>query len=153
MEGRSWSETLPKAWRDQGHRGCDERHILSLGEKSKQIGDIIETISGMADETHLLALNAAIESAGAGEHGRRFAVVANKVKRLAQRAVAETSGIRKILTEIQTAANASVLATEQGIKRSRQGNASGSRCSRGYQRRHHACRGYCQEDPRDLRCD
>jgi len=92
------------------------RHILSLGEKSKQIGDIIETISGIADETHLLALNAAIESAGAGEHGRRFAVVANEVKRLAQRAVAETSGIRKILTEIQTAANASVLATEQGIK-------------------------------------
>lgn len=92
------------------------RHILSLGEKSKQIGDIIETISGIADETHLLALNAAIESAGAGEHGRRFGVVANEVKRLAQRAVVETAGIKKILTEIQTAANASVLATEQGIK-------------------------------------
>lgn len=92
------------------------RHILSLGEKSKQIGDIIETISGIADETHLLALNAAIESAGAGEHGRRFGVVANEVKRLAQRAVAETVGIKKILTEIQTAANSSVLATEQGIK-------------------------------------
>lgn len=92
------------------------RHILSLGEKSKQIGDIIETINGIADETHLLALNAAIESAGAGEHGKRFAVVANEIKRLAQRAVAETSGIKKILTEIQTAANSSVLATEQGIK-------------------------------------
>lgn len=92
------------------------KHILSLGEKSKQIGDIIETISGIADETHLLALNAAIESAGAGEHGRRFAVVASEVKRLAQRSVTETQDIKKILTEIQMAANASVLATEQGIK-------------------------------------
>ena len=92
------------------------KHILALGEKSKQIGDIIETISGIADETHLLALNAAIESAGAGEHGRRFAVVASEVKRLAQRSVTQTSDIKKILTEIQMAANASVLATEQGIK-------------------------------------
>ena len=117
MEGQKLvSDTAEGMERIRDTVAAMSKHILSLGEKSKQIGDIIETISGIADETHLLALNAAIESAGAGEHGRRFAVVASEVKRLAQRSVAETSGIKKILTEIQTAANASVLATEQGIK-------------------------------------
>ncbi len=99
------------------------KKILALGDKSKQIGEIIETISSIADETHLLALNAAIESAAAGEHGRRFAVVASEVKRLAERSVEATKTIKGILTEIQTAANSSVMATEQSLKEVEKGSA------------------------------
>ena len=58
--------------------------IRSLGEKSGQIGGIVETITGIAAQTNLLALNAAIEAARAGEHGRGFAVVAEEVRHLAE---------------------------------------------------------------------
>jgi methyl-accepting chemotaxis protein len=66
--------------------------VLSLGERSQQIGEIIDLIDDISDETHLLALNAAIEAAGAGEYGRRFAVVAAEVKSLANRTLTRSQG-------------------------------------------------------------
>jgi methyl-accepting chemotaxis protein len=90
--------------------------VLSLGERSQQIGEIIDLIDDISDETHLLALNAAIEAAGAGEHGRRFAVVAAEVKSLANRALAAAREVRGVIAEIQKATNASVLAAEEGGK-------------------------------------
>lgn len=90
--------------------------VLSLGERSQQISEIIALIDDVSDETHLLALNAAIEAAGAGEHGRRFAVVAAEVKSLANRTLAAAREVKGVIAEIQTATNASVLATEDSVK-------------------------------------
>lgn len=92
------------------------RKTLFLGEKSHEIGKVMEIIKEIASEIHLLALNAAIESAAAGEHGRRFAVVASEVRRLAEKTRESTETIRGIIGEIQSATNSSVEATEQGTK-------------------------------------
>lgn len=90
--------------------------MLRLGEDSQRIGGIIEIIDEISDQTNLLALNAAIESAGAGEHGKRFAVVAKEVRRLAERTVDATRQIRELIGEIQTATNATIVVTEEGNK-------------------------------------
>ncbi len=97
--------------------------VLALGEHSQRIGEIMEIINSIADETHLLALNAAIESAGAGEHGRRFAVVAAEVKNLANRALDSSKEVRGIIAEIQRATNASVMAAEEGLKETERGSS------------------------------
>ncbi len=87
-----------------------------LGEKSQEIGKVVEIIKEIASETHLLALNAAIESAAAGEHGRRFSVVASEVRRLAEKTRESTETIRSLVTEIQAATNSSIQATEEGTR-------------------------------------
>ena len=95
--------------------------VLSLGERSQHISEIIALIDDVSDETHLLALNAAIEAAGAGEYGRRFAVVAAEVKNLANRTLAAAREVKGVIAEIQTATNASVMATEESVKEVEQG--------------------------------
>jgi methyl-accepting chemotaxis protein len=90
--------------------------MLRLGEDSQRIGGIVEIIDEISDQTNLLALNAAIESAGAGEHGKRFAVVAKEVRRLAERTVDATRQIRALIGEIQSATNATIVVTEEGSK-------------------------------------
>ncbi|HUT74537.1 MAG TPA: methyl-accepting chemotaxis protein [Armatimonadota bacterium] len=89
---------------------------VRLGDRSQKIGDVLNIIQEIASETHLLAVNAAIESAAAGEHGRRFAVVAGEVRRLAERSRASAEEIASLVAEIQGAISASVMATEQGTK-------------------------------------
>jgi len=92
------------------------RSMLRLGEDSQRIGGIVEIIDEISDQTNLLALNAAIESAGAGEHGKRFAVVAKEVRRLAERTVDATRQIRGLIDEIRQATNSTILVTEEGTK-------------------------------------
>jgi methyl-accepting chemotaxis protein len=89
---------------------------LLLGERSRRISEVLNLIKEIAGEIHLLAVNAAIESAAAGEHGKRFAVVASEVRRLAERTRDSAEEIKAIVGEIQSATQSSVLATEQGVK-------------------------------------
>ena len=90
--------------------------MVHLGENSQKIGGIVEIIDEISDQTKLLALNAAIEAAGAGEAGKRFAIVAKEVKRLANRTVEATMQIRELIEEIQKATNSTVMVTEEGTK-------------------------------------
>jgi methyl-accepting chemotaxis protein len=90
--------------------------ILDLGQKSQQIGEIIDIINEIAIETKMLSLNAAIEAAKAGEAGKGFSVVAGEIRRLAEDVVKSTATIRDVLLEIQSAASASVLAAEENVK-------------------------------------
>jgi methyl-accepting chemotaxis protein len=94
---------------------------LLLGERSQRISEVLNLIKDIAGEIHLLAVNAAIESAAAGEHGKRFAIVASEVRRLAERTRESAEEIKGIVGEIQSATNTSVLATEQGVKEVEEG--------------------------------
>jgi methyl-accepting chemotaxis protein len=91
-------------------------NILALSEQSQQIGEIITSVSDLADQSNLLALNAAIEASRAGEQGKGFAVVAQEIRSLAEQSKAATGQVRTILSDIQRATNAAVMATEQGTK-------------------------------------
>ncbi|HEX2911197.1 MAG TPA: methyl-accepting chemotaxis protein [Chloroflexia bacterium] len=91
--------------------------ILDLNVKSERIGQIITVINSIAGEIRLLALNATIEASGAGPYGRRFAVVANEVNRLADRSREAAQQIKEIIAEIQTATVSTRRVTEEGLAR------------------------------------
>lgn len=91
-------------------------HMLDLGQKSQQIGGILEIINELAEQTNILAINATIEAAGAGEVGKRFGVVADEVRKLADRVGGSTKETRTLIEEIRAAVNTTVMATESGAK-------------------------------------
>ncbi len=88
----------------------------TLGTRSKEIYRVLDLITDIAQETHILSLNAAIEAAAAGEHGRRFSVVAEEVRRLAQRSQESVDSVRTLLDEFSGSIRATVVATEEGSK-------------------------------------
>jgi methyl-accepting chemotaxis protein len=90
--------------------------VVRLSEQSQAIGEIVATVTDLAEQSNLLAVNAAIEAARAGEHGRGFAVVAQEVKSLADQSKQATGQVRTILNDIQKAISTAVMATEQGSK-------------------------------------
>ena len=92
------------------------QHMLALGEKSQQIGGVVDLVSELAEQTNILAINATIEASGAGEWGRRFAVVAEEIRKLADRTAGSAKEIRALIEDVRGAVNTTVMATEIGAK-------------------------------------
>jgi methyl-accepting chemotaxis protein len=92
------------------------QEILTLSERTLQIGAITQTVNELADRSKLLALNASIEAARAGEHGKGFAVVADQVRGLAEQSKAATAQVETILADVKEATSAAVAASAEGTK-------------------------------------
>ena len=108
--------------------------VAKLGESSKEIGSIVEVITGIAGQTNLLALNAAIEAARAGEHGRGFAVVAEEVRKLAEESRAAAEQIGERIRAIQDSTDAAVRAIELGRDTVREGRENVTQTGEFFQR-------------------
>ncbi len=96
--------------------GLSGEKVQEMGRRSQEIGAIVETIEDIASQTNLLALNAAIEAARAGEHGKGFAVVADEVRKLAERSTLATKEIGGLISGILSTVDEAVVAMEEGSK-------------------------------------
>ena len=101
--------------------------MAGLGEKARDIGQVMNVINEVADQTNLLALNAAIEAARAGEAGRGFAVVADEVRKLAEKTMASTNDVGNAITAIQESTAKSMTGVDNAVERIGEANELASR--------------------------
>ncbi len=113
---RSVEDTVESMITIKGQVEGIAENILALSEQTQQIGQIIATVNDIAAQSNMLALNASVEAARAGEYGKGFAVVAQEVRNLAEQSKQATAQVKAILSDIQRATNATVMATEEGTK-------------------------------------
>lgn len=119
--GKVLDKTLSGMKDIQGTVANSAKKIEDLGERTKEIDDIVQVISDMAEQTNLLALNAAIEAARAGEHGKGFAVVADEVRKLAERSNQSTRQIRVLVEGIQEETKQAVSSMQEGTEKVSEG--------------------------------
>ncbi|GEM_PF-403320 len=119
--GKIVEETLSRMRAIADSVGSTARQVQDLGSRSDQIGEIIGVIDEIAGQTNLLALNAAIEAARAGEQGRGFAVVADEVRKLAERTSKATKEIAQMIKSIQGETKNAVKAMQEGTNQVEQG--------------------------------
>ncbi len=110
--GRAVEQTIESMARIKEQVQASSEVVRELGQKGQEIGAIVETIDQIAEQTNLLALNAAIEAARAGEHGKGFAVVADEVRKLAERATAATKEISTLIGSVRSGVEEAVRAME-----------------------------------------
>ncbi len=114
LGARTVAETVNGMQRIKSKVHLSAQAVTEMGARSDQIGTIVELIEDIASQTNLLALNAAIEAARAGEHGKGFAVVADEVRKLAERSGAATKEIGGLIKAIQKTVTEAVRAMEDG---------------------------------------
>ena len=116
LGARTVAETVKGMERIKAKVSLSGQAVTEMGTRSDQIGTIVETIEDIASQTNLLALNAAIEAARAGEHGKGFAVVADEVRKLAERSSLATKEIGGLIKGIQKTVAEAVRAMDEGGK-------------------------------------
>lgn len=110
------ADTLDGMMRIRSEVQAISKRIKSLGDRSTEISEIVDTITGISSQTNLLALNAAIEASGAGAEGSRFAVVAAEVRKLAEDTARATKRVAALIRGVQTEVQEAVVAMEEGTR-------------------------------------